>query len=151
MPHGKPPYCFLLSLFFPRNRISSYTYLFYGHSSIHIPELVPLLQFGIMSSAILGLQNYSHLKTSCPSPSPTLQDRWGPCKVTAQPNLPPRCYLRRQGTGSLELDGFSSHRMRVCVILTYLQIINLRVKTPCPSAWTEIESELGKKVIAVEN
>lgn len=41
--------------------------------------------------------------------------------------------------------------MRVCVILTDLQIINLGVNMPCPSAWAEIESELGKEVIAAEN
>lgn len=37
------------------------------------------------------------------------------------------------------------------MILTYLQIINLRVKTVRPSAWAEIELEVGKEAIAVEN
>lgn len=49
------------------------------------------------------------------------------------------------------MDDFSSPQMRVCVILTDLQIINLWVNMPCPSAWAEIESELGKEVIAAEN
>lgn len=64
---------------------------------------------------------------------------------------PPAATIRGQATGSLGLDGFSSPRMRVCVILTYLQIINLRVKTARPSAWAEIELELGEEAIAVEN